>query len=205
MIKVICKICGKEFETYSSRIKVRKGVFCSNECKYKFKKGKPTWNAGKKCPTLSASKMGSKNPMWKGGYDKKKSDREYGIKNRKKIMLKQKLWNEKNIVKVRESKNKWAKNNPEKRAIIYNRRREREIMSGGSLTEREWKEIKKFQNNKCKICGLKKKLTIDHVIPISKWIEWSNKNKPRYKCGDKQNIQALCGKCNSKKFNKLST
>ena len=32
-----------------------------------FKKGQKSWNAGKKAPQISKSKMGSKNPMWKGG------------------------------------------------------------------------------------------------------------------------------------------
>jgi len=32
MITLKCKKCGKEFDTYSSRIKVGKGKFCSHKC-----------------------------------------------------------------------------------------------------------------------------------------------------------------------------
>ena len=149
--------------------------------------------------------MGDKNPSWKGGVDKKKYDREYGIKNRKQIMLKQKIWNKKNIKNVRKSKLKWDRNNREKRNIIWNRRRTREIKSGGKITIGEWEQIKKNQKYKCNMCGKIKKLTIDHIIPVSKWKEWSKMNKPKYQCGDKENIQGLCSICNSKKSNKLST
>ncbi len=202
-MKTKCKKCRKTINTYPSRLSKGRGVYCSKKCKHKSMKGKSPWNKGKKCPSISLSKMGKKNPMWKGGYDKKKSDREYAIKNKDKVNEKKKEWESKNRDRVRISKMKWQKNNPDKRAILYNRRREREIMSGGSLTKAEWEGIKKSQNNKCKICGLKKKLTIDHVIPVSKWTEWSKENNLKYKCGDKQNIQALCGECNSRKFNKV--
>lgn len=205
MISTFCKKCGKEIKTYPSRLKEGKGLFCSKRHFYEFSKGRKPWNTGKKCISLSLSKKGNKNPMWKGGYDKKKSDREYGARNRKKIMEKQKIWNLKNIKKVRAAKAKWQNNNPEQRAIIWNRRRVREIDFGGNITREEWKEVKHRQNNKCLHCFQETKLTIDHIVPVFKWKEWAEINKPKYKCGDKENIQALCKPCNSKKGAKLST
>jgi hypothetical protein len=59
-----------------------------------------------------------------------------------------------------------------------------------TLKQRE--EIKVIYNNKCIWCWESKKLTKDHIIPLSKW--WSNYIS---------NIQPLCRNCNSKKNNKL--
>ena len=47
MIKIICKVCEKEFLTYQSRIK-RGKKFCSQKCYHISMIGKPTWNKGTK-------------------------------------------------------------------------------------------------------------------------------------------------------------
>jgi 5-methylcytosine-specific restriction endonuclease McrA len=52
-------------------------------------------------------------------------------------------------------------------------------------------EIKNFKLEKCKKCGTKKNLTIDHIIPLSK----GGTNKF-------SNLQCLCKKCNQKKGKK---
>ena len=77
MIKKRCKICGKIFNTYLYKVKAKRGIFCSKKCFYTSMKGKKPWNTGKKCPSLSLSKMKENNPMWKGGVDKKESDKRY--------------------------------------------------------------------------------------------------------------------------------
>ena len=91
MISVKCKFCIKEFKTIKSYLKRGQGKFCSRECyaiwQSKFKKGKnnPHWRGGmpkcfickikisfyskfcaKHSPKIRESKMGDKNPMWKG-------------------------------------------------------------------------------------------------------------------------------------------
>lgn len=198
-----CKLCKKKFKTYESRVKSSRGKYCSKKCAYKDREGMTSWNAGKKCPSLSISKIGDRNPMWKGGYDKKKSDREYAKKNRQQIYKKQREWNLKNKHKIKEWKHRWAKENPEKRAIQWQRRRENELANGGSMTHDEWTDIKKRQRGRCNKCGKKKKLTIDHKIPVSKWKKWAKINKPEYKCGDKNNIQGLCRFCNTSKGAKV--
>lgn len=74
-------------------------------------------------------------------------------------------------------------------------RRARTKGSVGSYTNQEWEELKAKCEFKCQMCGrhdLERKLTVDHIIPVSKggssWI---------------QNIQPLCKPCNSKKGARL--
>lgn len=94
---------------------------------------------------------------------------------------KQMAWNE-----------KWAKANPEKRReikrIAQNNRCKRIY---GYLAHSEWDDIKQKYGNRCLACLRKEpeiRLSIDHIIPISK----GGKNL-------KENIQPLCRSCNSKK------
>jgi 5-methylcytosine-specific restriction enzyme A len=63
----------------------------------------------------------------------------------------------------------------------------------GSHTLEERELLKKQYEYKCRGCLIQKRLTKDHIIPLSKW--WSNYIS---------NIQPLCHNCNSKKHNKLN-
>ena len=46
-IEVTCKCCGNFFETYPCRVKVEKGIYCSQKCANKdMFTGKPPWNKG---------------------------------------------------------------------------------------------------------------------------------------------------------------
>lgn len=86
----------------------------------------------------------------------------------------------------------YRKDNPDKTAMWKQNRRSREMNAKGSFTEEEWKNLKIKFNNKCAICGLERKLTIDHIIPLAK-------NGTNYI----DNIQPLCMPCNSKKSTKI--
>ncbi len=59
------------------------------------------------------------------------------------------------------------------------------------LTADQWLEIKLRQKFRCAICGRKKSLTRDHIIPISKGGHHTASN-----------IQGLCRPCNSRKGNR---
>jgi 5-methylcytosine-specific restriction endonuclease McrA len=63
----------------------------------------------------------------------------------------------------------------------------------GSFTEREWLAIIERQRHRCAMCGLKAKLTIDHIIPLS-----------RGGSDYAVNIQGLCQPCNAGKRDKIA-
>lgn len=70
-------------------------------------------------------------------------------------------------------------------------RKARKQGSGGSHTPAEWRQLKELFGGKCIGCGEAKKLTQDHVQPIS-----------RGGTDYIVNIQPLCLMCNKKKFTK---
>lgn len=83
----------------------------------------------------------------------------------------------------------YCKKHPEIISHLKSRRYAREKNAIGFHTLKEWNELKLKYNNKCAICGLEKKLTKDHIIPLSK-------NGTDFI----DNIQPLCKNCNSKKW-----
>ena len=62
-----------------------------------------------------------------------------------------------------------------------------------TLTDTEWEEIQNEQNSQCKDCDTLCKLTIDHIVPLSKGGHHI-----------KENIQGLCHPCNSSKGNRIA-
>ncbi len=97
--------------------------------------------------------------------------------------------------------NEWYRQNyatPEGRAkviAIKNARRARLQQAEGRFTAEEFAELCLLYDGKCLACGTEsERLTVDHVIPLSK----GGSNSI-------DNIQPLCGPCNSKKGNRSST
>jgi 5-methylcytosine-specific restriction endonuclease McrA len=101
-------------------------------------------------------------------------------------------YREENPEEVKEGISKWRKENPEAQRMHGHVRKTRKTMAGGSYTVAEWKILCKKYGYKCLRCKKKRKLTADHVIPI-KLGGTSNID----------NIQPLCGPCNSKKGAKV--
>jgi 5-methylcytosine-specific restriction endonuclease McrA len=83
----------------------------------------------------------------------------------------------------------------EYKAIHRQIRRARIEQVGGSFTVRDWENLKAQYNWTCPCCHRKEpeiKLTIDHIIPV---IKGGSNNI--------ENIQPLCGSCNSIKGTKI--
>lgn len=88
-----------------------------------------------------------------------------------------------------EAHRKYVKSNPERIAHLKARRYAREKNAEGRHSLEEWEELCKKHNNKCAICKEEKKLTKDHITPLSeKGTDYIS------------NIQPLCRNCNSKKW-----
>lgn len=117
------------------------------------------------------------------------------------------LWKQANAEAVKKSNRRWRQENweaekesarrryqakPEADAAKKHHRRTRKTAAGGSFTASEWKACKEHFGNKCVCCGRDDvKLTADHVIPVSKGGS-----------SNIDNIQPLCGPCNSRKWDK---
>ncbi len=122
----------------------------------------------------------------KAAYNKKWRDA-----NKDKIANYNKEYNEANKEKIAAQKKEWRKNNPDKLKAYMQKRRALKAGNGGSFTAEEWEELCDKYENKCLCCGKKKKLTADHVVPLSKG-----------GTSNIDNIQPLCGTCNSRKGNR---
>lgn len=92
---------------------------------------------------------------------------------------------------VQKTQREWLAANPDKTRAKVNRRRARLASVGGSFTTEEWKELLDRFDHRCPMCGRREpeiNLTIDHIIPLS----MGGPNSI-------ENIQPLCGACNSSK------
>lgn len=87
---------------------------------------------------------------------------------------------------------RYRKSHPERISHLKARRYARERNAEGSHTLEEWKELCKKWGDKCRLCLKKKKLTKDHIKPLS--LGGTDYIK---------NIQPLCRNCNSRKWKKF--
>lgn len=95
------------------------------------------------------------------------------------------------VAKVRE----WQHRHPEAQKHLNQQRRALKRLVPGSHTIQEWLDLCARFENRCVCCGVRdKKLTKDHIIPISK-LGSSH---------DISNIQPLCLSCNVSKWNSKS-
>ena len=103
----------------------------------------------------------------------------------------QKRYREENKIRERNRQRRWEKENPDKTKAKHSRRRTAKTKAGGAFTAAEWNALCKQYHYKCLRCNRRRKLTADHVIPVSKG-----------GTSNISNIQPLCLSCNSIKGTK---
>ena len=136
--------------------------------------------------------------------ERKESKKQWLRDNREKARASSKLWNEKNKEKKKAYDIEWHKNHKRKpnkvskklytsayRKVYRATYRARRRNAVGVFTKTQWESLCRKHKWRCLCCGKKKKLTADHIIPLSK-------GGSNYIT----NIQPLCHSCNSKKHDK---
>lgn len=151
----------------------------------------------------------------RAGYERRKRDPAYRERNRERC----RAWylknhervavsRRKNIERIREQRRRrdaenptaprealrrWCAANPDKVREYRHRRRAR-LLDGCSpgVTGEQWREICRAHGQRCAYCGTLAKLTVDHVIPVSR----GGKDEP-------SNVVPACSSCNSSKGTKL--
>lgn len=114
--------------------------------------------------------------------------------NRQKAIEDAITWGQNNPEKARERHAKWYKANP--KVFALNRAKRRALKYANTpidemLTSTEWLAILADANGHCHYCGKEAKLTLDHVIPLSKGGKHS-----------KNNVIPACLHCNCSKKDK---
>ena len=99
-----------------------------------------------------------------------------------------KEWARKNKQRKADTDKAWVKANHDKVRAAQHKHRTALRGNGGAYTSAQWLDLCKCYGNKCLRCKKHRKLTADHVIPVSKG-----------GTSNIDNIQPLCGPCNSSK------
>lgn len=139
------------------------------------------------------------------------ASRAYREQHRERILEQQRAWNARNAERLRpyrveqyqarreeicaRERARYARvtaADPNKYRERFHRRRAQIQGNGGSYTSEEWQELCAKYGHICLACHRKIKLTVDHVIPIS-----------RGGTNDIGNLQPLCLRCNLQKSDRI--
>lgn len=213
----ICTKCGEEKDhTNFSKGKLWCKLCCSEYNKEYYRKNPETKIKNAKIyREKHRDEILEKNKKYRENNPQKvaESRARYKLNNLEKYKESQKKYREANIETIKAKIRIYAHKNPDKtrdRQIKYRKtaagkyvaiksahlRRSRVKCVRNSLTLLQWEKILETQGNKCAICGKafckSRKPTMDHIIPLSKGGGLTF-----------ENVQALCGNCNSSKSAKL--
>ena len=104
-----------------------------------------------------------------------------------------KRWRDKDREHINAVASIYTKTHKEQYRVHCTIRRTRKTAAGGAYTHAQWVVLCNKYGYKCLCCNKKRKLAADHVIPVSKG-----------GTSNIENIQPLCGPCNSKKGTKTT-
>ena len=189
-MKKVCNFCNKKFEGY------RTSKLCSDACREE----KELQRSRKRARTKSYQKQQRK-------YREKhravaaKRQRTYYKEHKKELRAKAKeryatnpepakkyakIWAQNNKQRKITSDKAWVKANHDKVRASQHKHRAAVRGNGGAYTYEQWITLCDKYHHKCLCCDKRRKLTADHIIPVSKG-----------GTSDISNIQPLCQPCNS--------
>lgn len=122
----------------------------------------------------------------------KKQQAEYRVKAKEDKRRYNSLYYKRNRKTLKESTAQYQAAHPEQCKGYRQKRRTAKTQAGGSFTSAEWTALCEKYHKRCLCCDKRRKLTADHVIPVSKG-----------GTSDISNIQPLCQPCNSSKGAKI--
>jgi hypothetical protein len=194
MIKVVCKNCNMEF--YS---KIHNAKYCEN-CRKNYQKI---------YKELNKERIKKRDKLYRDNH--KEQYNEWIRENLERKKYIDKLNYKKNRDKIKKQVSQYKKTSQGKNSIFKCRNRRRAFKNNiiELFTIEEWKLIKKSINGICPKCKKKRKITLDHIYPISvanrDYItQLFNQNYEAFpRIYNKEDIQALCLNCNSHKKNKI--
>lgn len=127
----------------------------------------------------------ARNAAWRAANPErvKENNRRNYEKNAEAYRAYARQWKRNNPTAYRE----WCRANPDRLAAVRHRRQAL-IADHPALSAQDIADIRALQGDRCAECQRKVKLTIDHIVPVSKG-----------GTGNRRNIQLLCGPCNSSK------
>lgn len=125
---------------------------------------------------------------WRDANPTPPDTRKGRVRDRSKVNTTMAVWRESNREGLRAASREWYAANPDKRRVKEQARRARARKAEGKFSLADVERITKGQNGLCACCGSSRKLTIDHIVPLSK----GGSNWP-------SNIQMLCSPCNTRK------
>lgn len=171
----------------------KKSRWCCRKCKTKVRDTRT-----RKCVECTRRKqeridtmLASGNTTYHGKPCKKHGHTLRTIKTNACVLCRReraRLSRESNPERYKAQQKRYVKAHPAKvRQTKYQYRMSRK-QAEGSFTDDEWLVLCEGHNHRCACCGKKKKLTIDHIVPLSK-------GGTNYI----SNIQPLCKSCNSRK------
>lgn len=137
---------------------------------------------------------GDRNRWAKENPDKRKNIvHNYYEKHKERLLNIVSKWRKLHPKSTRKYTKNWMKTHPFKSVEYNNKRKAMKLDVGGVISDVEWERLLETHNYTCLCCGRNDvKLTLDHVIPLSK----GGRNVI-------ENVQPLCGSCNSSKGAKI--
>lgn len=123
----------------------------------------------------------------------KEATRQWRLRNREHTIAQARKWNVKNRERYNANAKAWRVNNRDK--VTHQNRKLKAMRRNAErcvVTEKDWQRLVNRHNGCCAYCGIKEKMTMEHVVPISRG--------GRHSIG---NLLPVCIKCNISKNKKL--